>query len=153
MDIRMPRFMVKAIWPDFVLPAVPVQLPESLYATPYLDVMQAAIMHFGLTAENQGKKGCLLDGFLEQQVEGEPVSNNLADAMATLIRLPSAQRSGAGVWAGSAKRQIGLGRPAAGLSTLGWRGTARSIASSVTRRSVYSSVFAMSTALPAATRS
>jgi len=94
-DIRMPRFMVKAIWPDFVLPAVPMQLPESLYSTPYLDVMQAAIMHFGLNAENQGKKECLLDWFLEQQVEGEPVSNKLADAMATLIRLPSAQRGGA----------------------------------------------------------
>jgi len=57
--------------------------------------MQAAIMHFGLNAENQGKKECLLDWFLEQQVEGEPVSNKLADAMATLIRLPSAQRGGA----------------------------------------------------------
>ncbi len=28
-------------------------------------------------------------------VEGEPVSQNLADAMATLIRLPSSQRGGA----------------------------------------------------------
>jgi hypothetical protein len=28
---------------------------------------------------------------LEQQIEDEPVSNKLADAMATLIRLPSAQ--------------------------------------------------------------
>ena len=33
--------------------------------------------------------------FLEQQIEGEPVSNNLADAMATLVRIPSAQRGGA----------------------------------------------------------
>jgi len=52
----MPRFTLMAIWPDFVLPNVPVQLPESVYSTPYLDVMQAAIMHFGLSAENQGKK-------------------------------------------------------------------------------------------------
>ena len=36
-----------------------------------------------------------MDWFLEQQIEGEPVSNKLADAMATLIRLPSAQRGGA----------------------------------------------------------
>jgi hypothetical protein len=32
---------------------------------------------------------------LTQEVEGEPISKNLADAMATLIRLPSSQRGGA----------------------------------------------------------
>lgn len=30
-----------------------------------------------------------MDWFLEQQIEGEPASNKLADAMATLIRPPS----------------------------------------------------------------
>lgn len=57
--------------------------------------MQAAIAKFGITAEDQGKKDCLVDWFLAQEIEGEPVSNKLADAMATLIRLPSAQRGGA----------------------------------------------------------
>lgn len=96
-DIRLPRFMVKAIWPDYV--PEPTQSAKGAlnnpYTTPYLALMQAAILQFGLTAENQGKKECLMDWFLEQQVEGEPVSNKLADAMATLVRLPSAQRGGA----------------------------------------------------------
>jgi hypothetical protein len=30
-----------------------------------------------------------------QRIEGEPLSRNLAEAMATLIRLPGAQRGGA----------------------------------------------------------
>jgi hypothetical protein len=96
-DIRMPRFLVKAIWPDFV-PEVVRRAPgdgDVPYTTPYLELMQAAIVEFGITPETQGKKECLVDWFLEQQVEGEAVSNKLADAMATLIRLPAAQRGGA----------------------------------------------------------
>lgn len=91
----MTRFMVKAIWPDFVLPATPVKVPEAPYSTPYLDLMQAAISRFGITAASQEKKENLSDWFLEQPIEGERISRNLADAMATLIRLPSAQRGGA----------------------------------------------------------
>ena len=96
-DIEVPVFMVKAIWPDFV-PEVAQSARDSddaSYTTPYLDLMQAAIARFGITPESQGKKDCLVDWFLEQQIEGEPVSKNLADAMATLIRLPAAQRGGA----------------------------------------------------------
>lgn len=96
-DIRMPRFMVKAIWPDYV--PEPTQATQGAadvpYTTPYLDLMQAAITRFGISAANQGKKESLVDWFLEQQIEGEAVSNKLADAMATLIRLPAAQRGGA----------------------------------------------------------
>jgi hypothetical protein len=96
-DIRMPRFLVKAIWPNYIPePVRPAQDAEdAIYTTPYLDLMQAAIAHFGISPGNQGKKECLMDWFLEQQIDGEPVSNKLADAMATLIRLPSAQRGGA----------------------------------------------------------
>jgi len=57
--------------------------------------MQAAISRFGITAASQEKKENLSDWFLEQPIEGERISRNLADAMATLIRLPSAQRGGA----------------------------------------------------------
>ncbi len=108
-DIRMPRFLVKTIWPDFVPDvARPVPGDGNLpYTTPYLELMQAAIVHFGITAEGQGKKECLVDWFLEQQIEGEPVSNKLADAMATLIRLPSAQRGGARRVIGPDLRQTG----------------------------------------------
>lgn len=96
-DIRMPRFMVKAIWPDFVPEAASPEgaAAAAPYTTPYLDLMEEAIAHFGLTADIQSKKENLSDWFYEQQVEGEPISRNLADAMATLIRLPAAQRGGA----------------------------------------------------------
>jgi hypothetical protein len=96
-EIRIPRFLVKAIWPDYV-PEIVSPAPgtgATPYTTPYLELMQAAIVQFGITPETQGKKECLMDWFLEQQIEGEPVSNKLADAMATLVRLPSAQRGGA----------------------------------------------------------
>jgi len=108
-DIRMPRFLVKAIWPDF-LPEVARPAPgvaDFPYTTPYLELMQAAIVKFGITPDTQGKKECLVDWFLEQQIEGEPVSNKLADAMATLIRLPSAQRGGAKRVLGPDLRQSG----------------------------------------------
>jgi len=108
-DIRMPRFLVKAIWPDDI-PEVVRPAPgndAAPYTTPYLELMQAAIAKFGITPETQGKKECLLDWFLEQQIEGEPVSGKLADAMATLIRLPSAQRGGAKRVLGPDLRQTG----------------------------------------------
>ena len=108
-DIRMPRFLVKAIWPDFVPEVVrPTAGTDAVpYTTPYLELMHAAIAKFGITPEDQGKKDCLVDWFLEQQIEGEPVSNKLADAMATLIRLPSAQRGGAKRVLGPDLRQTG----------------------------------------------
>jgi len=108
-DIRMPRFLVKAIWPDYIPePVRPAQgAADAIYTTPYLELMQAAIARFGITAETQGKKDCLVDWFLGQQIEGEPVSNKLADAMATLIRLPSAQRGGAKRMLGPDLRQTG----------------------------------------------
>ena len=95
-DIRVGRFLVKAIWPDYIPEPVRAAngAADEIYTTPYLDLMQAAIAQFGITPEYQGKKECLMDWFLEQQVEGEPISNKLADSMATLIRLPSAQRGG-----------------------------------------------------------
>ena len=107
-DIRMPRFLVKAIWPDYVPAVRPATGTDTVpYTTPYLELMQAAIAKFAITPEDQGKKDCLVDWFLEQQIEGEPVSNKLADAMATLIRLPSAQRGGAKRVLGPDLRQTG----------------------------------------------
>lgn len=60
-DIRMPRFVVRAIWPEFVPPASATGASEAPYTTPYLDLMQAAIAKFGITPETQGKKECLVD--------------------------------------------------------------------------------------------
>ena len=109
-DIRLPRFMVRAIWPDFVPEAQRgsgQSRAEASYTTPYLDLMQAAIAHFGITAESQEKKECLVDWFLGHEIEGEPVSKNLAEAMATLIRMPAAQRGGAKRVIGPDLRQAG----------------------------------------------
>jgi hypothetical protein len=106
-DVRMPRFLVKAIWPDYVPEVAPAAEGKVPYTTPYLELMQTAIAKFGITAGTQGKKECLVDWFLEQRIEGEPVSNKLADAMATLIRLPSAQRGGSKRVAGPDLRQTG----------------------------------------------
>lgn len=96
--IQVPDFMVRAIWPDWPEgdeERADPRLDAPSYTTPYLELMQDAIRHFGLTAMHQEKKEVLSDWFRTQRIDGEPVSKNLADAMATLIRLPSAQRGGA----------------------------------------------------------
>lgn len=100
--------MVLAIWPE--LP--PEERPqasgsEAVYTTPYMDLMQATIREFGITAARQDKKEAIVAWFLEHEVEGEPLSRNLADAMATLIRLPSAQRGGAKRMIGPDLRDVG----------------------------------------------
>ena len=94
-DIHMPRFMVLAIWPAYVPPAAAKPAPALPYTTPYLALMHEAIAHFGMSEERQEKKDRLVEWFLTKHVEDEPVSGNLADAMATLIRVPAAQRGGA----------------------------------------------------------
>ena len=96
-DIEVPVFMVKAIWPDSVLEAIlPAQdSSDARYTTPYLDLMRRAIAEFGLGDQNQSKKELLLDWFQRQEIDGELVSGKLADAMATLVRLPASQRGGA----------------------------------------------------------
>lgn len=88
--LQVPRFMVEAIW---TLPP-PKQVEPSDYTTPYLELIKAAIAEFQITESDQSKKECLVDWFKEQQVEGEPVSDNLAKAMATIMRLPASQRGG-----------------------------------------------------------
>ena len=91
-DIRVPRFMVRAIWAN--AKQAPALQGES-YSTPYLDLLRAAIAEFAITEERQPKKDNLVDWFRTQKVEGEVLSDNLASAMATLVRLPSSQRGGA----------------------------------------------------------
>lgn len=91
-DIRMPRLMVTAIWPDAARGFADAGSP---YTTPYLELMEAAIGSFGMSGSVQVKKETLVTWFLQQEIDGEPVSDNLANAMATLIRLPSSQRGGA----------------------------------------------------------
>jgi hypothetical protein len=83
---------VLAIWPE--QREAPHSGPTA-YRSPYLDLLDRAIAEWGITEDNQPKKESLLDWFREQTVEEEPVSENLASAMATLVRLPASQRGGA----------------------------------------------------------
>ena len=92
--IRIPRFMVRAIWPP-VAEARPVADPDGGYTTPYLALLHEAIVTHRLSERNQGKKETLLAWFREQTVNGQPISENLAGTMATLILLPESQRGGA----------------------------------------------------------
>ena len=97
-DIRVPRFMVLAIWPVVDSPAPkPAADPATgvPYRTPYMDLLDRAITEIGISHRDQCKKELISDWFRTQEIEGEPLSQNLADAMATLIRLPSSQRGGA----------------------------------------------------------
>lgn len=85
--------MVLAIWLPYAEAAGP---GDALgYTTPYLDLMRQAIERFGICEANQEKKELLVDWFQRQEIGGELVSGKLADAMATLVRLPASQRGGA----------------------------------------------------------
>jgi hypothetical protein len=106
-DIRMPRFMVLAIWPAYVPPSTPRSVDAPPYTTPYLALMQEAIERFGLSEERQKKKESLFEWFVSKHVDGKTVSNNLADAMATLIRLPRSQHGGSKRVEGPDLRQAG----------------------------------------------
>ena len=96
-DIRLPRFMVLAIWPA-IEPEVPRRMPDpetgDIYRTPYLELLERGIAENHISLRNQDKKESLVLWFRKQMVEGEPLSRNLADAMATLIRMPASQRGG-----------------------------------------------------------
>ena len=97
-DIRVSRFMVLAIWQVIVPPELPVPTDPSTgkpYTTPYMELLDRAIRELKITQRDQCKKEWIADWFRKQSIEGEQLSQNLADAMATLIRLPSSQRGGA----------------------------------------------------------
>ena len=93
--------MVLAIWPEPRFEDEALKPTSgSPYTTPYIDMMFTAIRVHGITDEHQSKKEALVAWYREQEINGEQISTNLADAMATLIRLPQSQRGGA-------KRMIG----------------------------------------------
>ena len=79
--------MVRAIWPAYVPPSMPTSVDAPAYTTPYLALMQEAIEHFSLSEARQEKKDSLFEWFRNQEVDGAPVSNNLADAMSMWDRL------------------------------------------------------------------
>jgi len=67
---------------------------SSGYTTPYLEMMREAIRELEITRENQGKKEAIAALFEEKLAyhKTTPLSQKLADAMATLVRLPESQQ-------------------------------------------------------------
>lgn len=63
------------------------------YTTPYLEMMQEVIKELEISKENQGKKEAIAASFAKKLNDHKltPPSQKLADAMATLVRLPESQ--------------------------------------------------------------
>lgn len=64
------------------------------YTTPYLEMMQEVISELEISRKNQGKKEAIAALFEEKLAyhKTTPLSQKLADAMATLVRLPESQQ-------------------------------------------------------------
>ncbi len=79
---------------EYLLSLDPTPVMSSAYTTPYLEMMQEVIREQEITRENQGKKESLAASFskkLDDHKLTRP-SQKLADAMATLVRMPESQQ-------------------------------------------------------------
>ncbi|MBY0272836.1 MAG: hypothetical protein K2X02_05440 [Alphaproteobacteria bacterium] len=67
---------------------------SSGYTTPYLEMMLEVIRELGISRENQVKKEAVAASFAKKLIDHKltPPSQKLADAMATLVRLPESQQ-------------------------------------------------------------
>jgi len=67
---------------------------SSGYTTPYVEMMREVISEMEISSENQGKKEAIAALFEEKLAyhKTTPLSQKLADAMATLVRLPESQQ-------------------------------------------------------------
>ncbi len=67
---------------------------SSGYTTPYLEMMREVIRELEISKENQGKKEAISAIFEKKLADHKmtPSSQKLADAMATLVRLPESQQ-------------------------------------------------------------
>ncbi len=64
------------------------------YTSPYIELMQQAIVTHSLSKSNQGKVEYLKEWFLNKASADLPISENMAKMMATMIRLPESQKGG-----------------------------------------------------------
>jgi hypothetical protein len=92
--------------PDGTYAALPVavlcaEAPEATdhimpeYIPPFVALMLEAVREFGISAANPSPAKKRLTGYFEgRMVEGQTISPNLADTMATLCRSPAAMRGG-----------------------------------------------------------
>jgi hypothetical protein len=64
------------------------------YVPGYLAVVFRAIREHDITDDNQPKAEALQEWFQQQSVDGEPISQNLARAMTTIVRRPDRRKGG-----------------------------------------------------------
>jgi hypothetical protein len=65
------------------------------YTPDYVALILRAIKQFNISDENQPLAKTLRDWFEGQEVAGEKISENLAKAMTTIVRLPERKKGGA----------------------------------------------------------
>jgi hypothetical protein len=65
--------------------------------------MRMDIQEFGISNDNQVKKEMLLNWLMQQKIGDRHLTRNIADSMATLVRLPESQRGGNKKWIKAAK--------------------------------------------------
>jgi hypothetical protein len=64
------------------------------YTTPFLELMLAAIADLNISKTNQLKKEEIVTWFLNQKIDGVKVSKNMAESMASFIRLSESRLGG-----------------------------------------------------------
>ena len=79
---------------EYVLTLVTTPEISSEYTTPYLEMMREVIRELGISRENQEKKDVIAAMLEKKLIDHKltPPSKKLADAMATLVRLPESQQ-------------------------------------------------------------
>jgi hypothetical protein len=71
-----------------------LEIKEENYSSPFMELMIKCIKELKITSDNQPKKETLVDWFMRELKSIEAPSKNKAEMMATLVRLPEAQKGG-----------------------------------------------------------
>ncbi|MBS0271176.1 MAG: hypothetical protein JSR85_00840 [Proteobacteria bacterium] len=82
------------LFTSYIEPGISSPATSSGYTTPYLEMMGEVIRELEISRENQGKKEAIAALFAKKLADHKltPPSQKLADAMATLVRLPESQQ-------------------------------------------------------------
>lgn len=107
-EIRVSLFFLQILWP---VPAMGIDSSDALVTgteggeplpfapTPYLELLNRAVERFWCAGSPPtDKKEIIVQWLVEQEIGGEPLSRNLAETMATLIRPLEARAGGNRRW-------------------------------------------------------
>ncbi len=107
-DIRVPLFFLQALWPvparETGSSAVPMAgvdrgKPLPFAPTPYLELLNRTVEKFWCSGSPPtDKKETIVQWLVEQEIGGDPLSRNLAETMATIIRPLEARAGGNRRW-------------------------------------------------------